>query len=261
MRDPVALRVLPSVLLLALALSACTRSELPDTPIPPAPRVAPTLPPAATAARATVVAPTAAPLLPAGTHTPSPTSGWQEVTGASFSLLLPASWTTLELTSSDADAMFHEFELKSKDLAKALGGPEALRGVELWAFAPAQNPAFTDNLNIRRLPLEGQTIERMSEVIPAMVDQYEEFSFRIIEADAGRIIDGLQAAYMRLDYELEGANAAMMPVTCHQYLIASEADLWILSFSAGPTAPANTGQVFASIAESFRVVQAERVGE
>lgn len=242
--------LLATLLLLAIIATACTPV------IAPSPAPTPSQPAIRTPAPTPLYSPTE-PVPPTGTA-PSPAATsipWQEVSSPLFTLRLPAEWTTLELTERDAAAVFRRFEAENPDLARALGSPEALQGVELWAFAPPDDPRFTDNLNIRRSSLEGRRIEQMADVMGALEEQYAKFNFKITDSNVNLSINGSPAAYLRYDYEVAGPLGDPITVRGYQYLIASAEDLWILSCSAGPGSASESERTFGIISESFKAVE------
>jgi hypothetical protein len=90
---------------------------------------------------------------------PSPTpEGWIGHETAELTIWLPKTWETLDVEKNDPQALFAGFQKNNPQLAAVIGSADALKGVSLWAFnrPSGASATFTDNLNIRRAPLEGQ---------------------------------------------------------------------------------------------------------
>ncbi len=195
---------------------------------------------------------------PVPTPTPAPTAtpdtGWVEHTTGDMAISLPKEWEVLELGSADLATLFAEFQKTNPDLAQIIGGAEALQGVSLWAFNRADpNATFVDNLNIRRSALDGQKIDKMQDVVDAVVAQYKQIGFEVLKTQADLRVGALPAAHLAYQFEVTGSDGQPAKVTGHQYLIASATDLWILSYSASPNSDAALAPVFEKSAMSFRV--------
>lgn len=195
---------------------------------------------------------------PTPTPTPAPTAtpdtGWVDHTADDMAISLPKEWEVLELGSADIETLFTEFQRTNPDLAQVIGSAEALQGVSLWAFNRADpNAAFVDNLNIRRSALDGQKIEKMQDVVDAVVAQYKQIGFEVTQTRADLQVGGLPAAHLAYNFEVTGSDGQPAKVTGHQYLVASATDLWILSYSASPNSDATLAPIFEKSAMSFRV--------
>lgn len=195
---------------------------------------------------------------PTPTATPAPTAtpdtGWVEHTTGDMAISLPKEWEVLELGSSDIETLFAEFQRTNPELAKIIGSAEALQGVSLWAFNRTDPDAtFVDNLNIRRSALEGQKIEKMQDVVDAVVGQYKQIGFEVTQTQADLRVGELPAAQLAYQFEVTGSDGQPAKVTGHQYLVASATDLWILSYSAAPDNDAVLAPIFEKSAMSFRL--------
>ncbi len=239
-------RRIPGWLLVVMVLAACPARS---TPTP-----APSTTPAATAtAPAPVVTPTATAAPSQPTAVPLP-AGWVEHRTPDFALWLPEDWTVLQPDADDLAARFAEFQAQNPLLAGIIGSADALHDVALWAFDPvAPGSVFVDNLNIRRTSLGGQPAPEMAGLIQPIVEQYRELAFADIATRTDLIINGRAAATITYSFPFTGRDGAPGQVTGHQYFIATDTELWILSYAAGPDATAGIAELFAQSAYSFAV--------
>ncbi len=239
-------RRIPGWLLVVMVLAACPARSTP-TPAPsPTPAATATVP-----APAVTPTATAAPSQP--TAVPAP-AGWVEHRTPDFALWLPEDWTVLQPDTDDLAARFAEFQAQNPLLAGIIGSADALQDVPLWAFGPvAPGSVFVDNLNIRLTSLGGQPAPEMAVLIQPIVEQYRELTFADIATRTDLTIHGRAAAYITYSFPFTGRNGAPGQITGHQYFIATDTDLWILSYAAGPDAAAETAESFAQSARSFAV--------
>lgn len=207
---------LAAALLLALGiLAGCGASPTATVEAPPAPTPTP-VPPTAVPAAA----------LP---------DDWVEHEGSDFSLGLPQDWQVQEFSQGDMETIFAEMQKTNPQMAEIIGSAEQLQGVALWAFAPAaEGTSFVDNLNIRRTPLEGQQVGDLSEVTDVLVEQYQQLNFEEVTARADFEIGGFPAAYATYLMPLTTSDGSQVKIQGHQYLVLTDTDLWILSYSFGP---------------------------
>lgn len=213
---PLRLVVLAAALLLALGiLAGCGASPTATVEAPPAPTP-------------TSVPPTAVP-------TAALPDGWVEHAGSGFSIALPQDWQVQEFSQGDTEAIFAELQKTNPQMADIIGSAEQLQGVALWAFGPAEEgTSFVDNLNIRRTPLEGQQVGDLQEVADVLVDQYRQLNFEDVAANAGLEIGSYPAAYATYRMPLTTSDGSQVKILGHQYLVLTDTDLWILSYSFGP---------------------------
>jgi len=229
--------ILGVALITALLLTGC---PAPTPATPAAPTVVPATPP------------------PPTPTTPAPV-GWTEHQSGEVTISLPADWEVLALSQGDLQAVFADFQKTNPELAKIIGSAEALQGVALWAFqgagddATGADAAFTDNLNIRRSPLGGQKITDMTDVTPAILDQYRKLGFELGATETDLQIGGYPAAHIAFSYPVILSDGASAKLSGDQYLVATPTDLWILSYSAGPGNEDALKPVFEQSAQSFRV--------
>ncbi len=178
---------------------------------------------------------------PTATAVPTPDlpAGWVRHQGGDFSVALPEDWQIKEFSQGDSEALFAELQKTNPQMAEVIGSAEQLQGVALWAFAPlAENTDFVDNLNIRRTPLEGQEVGDLEEVTGVLVDQYRQYNFEDVSAEAGLEIGGHPAAYATYRMPLATADGGQVMIQGHQYLVVTDSDFWILSYSFGPDSTA-----------------------
>lgn len=221
-----------------LLLVGCPRPAKP-TPIPPSP----TAPP-----------PTAAPVTP----TPDGSAelvaaGWAERQTDALSIQLPSDWEVIDFCAGDLQTVFDNLQKRNPDLARIIGSPEALQDAAFWAFRSVGSAAtFADNLNIRRTPLNGQQIEDMQAVVDPVAAQYQELGFQVLAVDANLVIGNQPAAHIVFSFEINTASDQPLSIQGHQYLVATDTDLWILSYSANSDTIAELAPVFQQSAMSFR---------
>lgn len=207
--------------------------------------------------------PAPAPGTPTGvpaTPTPSPVpgtptpAGWTEHKSGDLTIWLPNDWEVLALSQGDLQAIFSEFQKTNPELAKIIGSAEALQGVALWAFRSSDaDSALADNLNIRRSPLGDQKITVMEDILPAISDQYRQLGFEVGLTETDLEIGGYPAAHITYSYPVALADGANTELSGFQYLVATPADLWVLSYSAAPGSEDVMKPVFEQSAQSFRV--------
>jgi len=185
--------------------------------------------------------------------TPTP-DGWTEHESGDVTIWLPNDWEVLALSQGDLQAIFSEFQKTNPELAKIIGSAEALQGVALWAFRSSDaDSALADNLNIRRSPLGDQKITVMEDILPAISDQYRQLGFELGLTETDLEIGGYPAAYITYSYPVALADGANTKLSGSQYLVATPADLWVLSYSAAPGSEDVMKPVFEQSAQSFRV--------
>jgi hypothetical protein len=227
--------ILGVALITALLLTGC---PAPTPATPAAPTVVPATPP------------------PPTPTTPAP-DGWTEHQSGDVTISLPADWEVLALSQGDLQAVFADFQKANPELAKIIGSAEALQGVALWAFKRADgvdaDADFADNLNIRRSPLGGQKITDMTDVTPAILDQYRKLGFELGATENDLQIGSYPAAHIAFSYPVILSDGASAKLSGDQYLVATPTDLWILSYSAGPGNEDALKPVFEQSAQSFRV--------
>ncbi len=229
--------------LAALLLMGC--------PAPAPPTAMPVSPLPATAALPTSLPPVPAsptPLLP----TPAP-AGWIEQQTDALAIWLPGDWKAIDFAAGDAQAVYDELQARDPDLAAIIGSADALQDAAFWAFRNVDAASFADNLNIRRTPLGGQRIEAMQAVIDPIVAQYQQLGFQVADAAADLNIGGLPAGRIAFSFEVGARGDQDASIHGRQYLVATDADLWILSYSANAASITELAPVFEQSALSFRV--------
>ncbi len=197
--------------------------------------------------------PTATLATPVVTLTPSLLPhDWIDYENQHVRLALPPDWQVIELTSGDAQAALENLRQDNPQLAGIIGNADALQSAALWAFGPT-NGEFTESLNIRRSPLGAERITDMQgQALDLLLPQLDKAGFVVLSSDASLRINGLPAA--RIDYTLPIITAVKPTVNIrgHQYLVLSDSDLWILSYSTTPERDARMAPIFEQSARSFR---------
>ncbi|MCS6844383.1 MAG: hypothetical protein NZ528_08710 [Caldilineales bacterium] len=225
--------ILVVLLALASALSACGGGESPATP-------AATPPP-----------PTPTPVPP--TPTPALPEGWVENKTTQFSLALPASWQVIDLTNEDLEAVFERMKETNPNFANMLGSAEAMQGFLLWAFnTDSKTPGFTDNVNVRNLPLEGMKLDVQKDVLEPVQQEYAKMNFNFQEMVSDLQIGGYPAGRITYDFAVNTPDGASVTVTGRQYAVITEKYLWILTYSVGSNEAEALMAVVDRSAQSFR---------
>jgi hypothetical protein len=197
--------------------------------------------------RATPAPPTATPTL----ATPTP-EGWTKHETPHLSLWLPKTWEVLDVRQDNLEQIFSEFAARNPDLAAIVGSATALEGVALWAFNTQHaNPAFVDNLNIRRLPLDARPGDNLQEIVNTITAQYKQLGFTVTGSQADLRIGDQPAARISYRFSIVGGDGSLIEVEGHQYLVASSLDLWILSYAIAPGQSAALMPIIEQSARSF----------
>lgn len=192
----------------------------------------------------------------AQTATPTPESvpaDWLEHEDGSIRIALPRDWQVVDLASDDVQAAFADLKQNHPQMADIIGSPDAMLSAHLWAFGPTGN-GFANNLNIRRSPLGAERItDVQGHVLDLLLRQLGEAGFTEVSSEASLRISGLPAA--RIRYTLPTANGveATPTIRGHQYLVLSDSDLWILSYSTILEREALVTTIFEESARSFRL--------
>ena len=231
MSAPRSLRLSVVALSLVVWLAGCP-AVTPSTPTPPA-------------ATATPLPPTATPL------PPTPKS-WTEHSTAALSISLPASWQVLDVPPDSTEQTFAEFQKSNPDLAGIIGSAQALQDVALWAFN-GQASGYVDNLNIRRSPLTDPKPENVQQVLDTVVGKYQQLNFTNIESQVGLTIGGHPAGVVSYNFEVTDTSGNTVSVQGWQYLVLTDADLWVLSYTLSPDQSAALKPVVEQSAQSFQV--------
>ena len=93
----------------------------------------------------------------------------------------------------------------------------------------------------------------MQDVVNPVVDQYRQLGFEIGATRTDLQIGLHPAASIVYGFSVTGADGKPAKVKGYQYLIASDSDLWILSYTAAPGSESALAPVFEQSARSFRV--------
>jgi len=249
MRGRRAQQLLLSALALIGLASACsvrpTPVQLPEATLPS--RTAPA--PSPTFTRSQTLTPAA----PAATAAPGGLpKDWIEYTDQSIRIALPRDWLVVHPTSCDAQAALAELKQTHPQMAGIIGSPDAMLSTTLWAFGPASND-FADNLNIRQSPLGAERLTDVQEdVLDRLLAQLGEAGFTELSSDANLRINGQPAARVRYTLPPTTSENATSAIRGHQYLVLSDSDLWILTYSTIPEREARMASIFEESARSFR---------
>ena len=198
--------------------------------------------------------PTLAPVASAMTSTPdSLPNDWIEHEDQSIRISLPRDWQVVDLTSSNVQLAFADLKQKHPQMADIIGSPDVMLSATLWALGPAGN-ALADNLNIRRAPLGAERITDMQgQVLDLLLKQLSVAGFTELSSDASLRIDGLPAARISYTLPLSTEDEAAPTIRGHQYLVLSDSDLWLLSYSTTPEREAEMAPIFEQSARSFQL--------
>ena len=196
---------------------------------------------------------TLAPTAPAMTSTPDGLSDdWIEHDNQSIRIALPRDWQLADLPSKDVQEAFVDLKKNHPQMADIIGSPDAMLSATLWAFGQAEND-FADNLNIRRSPLGAERITDVQrDVLDLLLKQLGEVGFTELTSDASLRINGLPAARIFYTLPTTTSEEAAPAIRGHQYLVLSDSDLWILSYSTLPEREARMAPIFEESARSFR---------
>lgn len=243
------------ILMAAVAVAGLAGSCLGrSTPVQPpqTTRVTPSVP--STPSPTFTSPPTLAPAAPVMTSTPDGLpNDWIEHEERSIRIALPRDWQVVDLTSDDAQAAFADLQRNHPQMADIIGSPEAMLSATLWAFGPENND-FADNLNIRRSALgAGRTTDVQWDVLDLLLKQLGEAGFTEVSSEASLRIDGLPAARVFYTLPMATGDEAIPTIRGHQYLILSDSDIWILSYSTIREHEARMTTIFEKSARSFRL--------
>jgi hypothetical protein len=240
------------LLVLVLVLAACRAAPSPSPAATPAPPATPT----ATPVSPPTVAATAT-LAPAPSVSPTPgadalPASWQEEANDQLSIAVPPGWRAIKLRGADAQATFDALKQNDARLAGIIGSPEALQGAAFWALGPEEG-GFVDNLNIRRSPLGAQRVSDIQQVIDVLLPEYEKMGLKVTSTDATLRVNEHVAARITYTLMMNTADGKGFEVRGRQIIVATDSDLWILSFSTLPEREGEMAAQFERSAQSFRL--------
>lgn len=239
--------LLPVIALVAL-IDGCTFTAA-TPPLPPTQAASPASSPSSTiAVRATAT-------MMSATASPTPDrlpDGWTSHENHQVRLSLPPDWQVIEMTSVDAQAALENLKQDNLQMAGIIGSPDALLSAALWAFGPPSEE-YTDNLNVRRSPLGVEGITDMQgQVLDLLLPQLEMAGFDVSSTDASLRINGLPAARITYTLPMSSTSKQSFDIRGRQYLVLTDTDLWILSYSTTQAREARLAPVFEQSARSFR---------
>jgi hypothetical protein len=240
---------------LVLAATALLLISCSPAPVPPPPtRTPPPLPAATATAAATAaprVTPTAAPTVaprvpPTATVAADDLDAWETFETEAFSIRLPAGWQAIDPAAYDSASVVRAFAKDHPFLAGLAAQPDSLAAAEMLAIWPPR-VGFADNLLIHRVALGAERGD-----LPATVDRVAA-QLRLLGFAPGEARADLQTEaglpLARIIYKFVPTAKGQPEVSGHQYLVLTEADLWILTYSAPAGA---TAALAARIEESAR---------
>ena len=244
---------------LILALAACTPARPPVVTVPPqaSPTASPTARPSVTPAAVASVTPAALPSSVPSTPDPDQLpAGWTRETNDQLSVAIPPNWRAIELSGQTAQAALEALKQNDARLAGIVGSPEALQSAAFWAFGPEPEPGgqqedFVDNINIRRTPLGAQRLTDMQQVIDVLLPEYEKMGLQVTSTDPTLRVNDLPAAQVTYTLSMNAAGEKTFEVRGRQIIVATDTDLWVLSFSTTPEREGSMAAEFETIARSF----------
>jgi hypothetical protein len=193
------------VVVAALALAACGRVEESTVVVgAPLPTTTTTSrPPATTQPRAST--PTQVPTSTvAAVSLPEAPTGyrWETSKAGDISLLVPRSWSSIDLTKDDIEAMIKQVEKTNPELGSQMrANKAAFRQIDMFVIGPTKN-GFGPNVNLVEVP-SGLPVESIME---AAKDQFAAFA-TIIDTSK-RTVAGQDAAMLRYSLESNGITIA-----------------------------------------------------
>ncbi len=92
----------------------------------------------------------------------------------------------------------------------------------------------------------------MQEVIDVLLPEYEKMGLTVTSSDAALRVNGWPAARVTYTLSINSQGGQPFEVRGRQIILATETDLWILSFATTPGAEGALAGVFETSAQSFR---------
>lgn len=235
----------------ALFAAGCQGGAAPPTPA----RATMTPAPTATAVTVTPLPPTSeATAAPTATLAPTATKdvGWVTHQAPDFSIALPEGWQVQPVDDANAAALFESLQRTDSHLAGIVSSPEAIRSSVLLAFAAPAESWFTDNVNIRRIPLGGQEMADLGGTIAAVSAELERLGFTVLSAENDLELAGSPAARLISGISSRIPAGETAELRSHQYLVVTGDDLWILGYTTVVDRDEIMRPVFEQSAGTFR---------
>jgi hypothetical protein len=180
-----------------------------------------------------------------------PDAGWTEIRTEELAIRLPASWQAD--APGAAAAALPAFEGGNPELAGFLSGGGAQMEAVFSARDGAGGARTADNLNIRRIALDGGGAKRLPEIAEAAAAQYRGLGFDVRETVPGFEIGELPAARIVTAFQAAGRDGERQDLIGLQLLAATPDALWILTYTTTNERYEGMRQVFEESAKSFRV--------
>jgi hypothetical protein len=179
--------------------------------------------------------------------------GWKDFSGGSVSIALPADWTMVDWSGGNEQAALDALKKTNPKIADFLGDLSALPNTAF--FASARGATSVDNLKItREVSRSGDArISTPDEMLDLLSAQYDSLGWKVTESTGGMRIAGTPAAYISYEASVKGLDGNEAWWIGQQYLLLTDSDLWVLTYSLGLDSPALSEQLSKSSAESFRV--------
>jgi hypothetical protein len=125
---------------------------------------------------------------------------WETSRAGDVSLLVPKTWSSIDLTKDDIEAMVKEVEKINPELGTQMrANKAALRQIELFVIGPAKD-GFGPNVNVIEIPT-GLPVES---IVEGAKEQLAAFA-TIIDTST-RKVAGADAAVLRYSLEVNGAT-------------------------------------------------------
>lgn len=194
--------------------------------------------------------------------TPSPNSvglpdGWSRVPGDGFSIGLPDTWESLTASDIADSGVLDQMREDNPDAAAAIDQAEsAMRSgqVQLFAFDPGPRTSetgFATNVNVIRVgDTDGEPIEDLADQIAAGVQLQIPVEGEI-ETSTTTLPAG-EAAVLTYRWNLNAPGDQTFDVAVTQYLIVTDGDAYIVTFSGLGEAVDDDRATWETMAASFR---------
>lgn len=216
----------------------------------------------------------ASPTATAGTASPTPAAsatnrvapsprtvglpdGWSRVQGDGFSIGLPDSWESLSAADIANSGVIDQMREDNPDAAAAIDQAEAaMRSgqVQLFAFDPGPrtvDSGFATNVNVIRIGDTGdEPIADLAEQAAAGVQLQVPIDGEI-ETETTTLPAG-EAAVLTYRWTLNAPSGQAFDIAVTQYLIVTDGDAYIVTFSGLNDFAADDGASWEAMAASFR---------
>jgi hypothetical protein len=186
---------------------------------------------------------------------PGPGAAWREYRTEELVIRLPASWQASETEVESAATRLPAFQQANPELAGFVGGADRLTGVVFSArdLRASAGQGFTDNLNIRRMTLDGESLEGLPEITSTIAAQYRQLGFDVRKTASGFEIGGLPAARIEVTFSAAGHDGKTEALSGLQWLVAAPGELWILTYTTTSDRFTALRPVFEESARAFEV--------